>query len=248
MRRVGGVRARMAAAVVVVLVPLAGCGENAETHAVGSERTDRPLTSAPGKPWTEADLNRVALGDRDGFDVAGRVPLSAGPSTTTAKPATCSPILQALGASSSSYAADARISRIFSSKGSGSGPIMTLSAHSIGDARAVVEAFRRAAEKCTAFRDVDQSYDYEAVEVRPDPGYGDESVSLRLVQVVSYPDGESLKVPYAVVVVRRSTTIAMFYDFNRPRGPHGKKPASVPDDLVTAQVEKIGRLDPAKIL
>ncbi|MFD0006991.1 hypothetical protein ACFVJ4_31790 [Streptomyces sp. NPDC127178] len=123
---------------------------------------------------------------------------------------------------------------------------MTLASHSMEDARAVVEAFRTAAERCTAFRDMEQSYDYEAVDVQPDPGYGDESVSLRLVQVVSYPDGESLKVPFAVVVARKGTTVATFYDFNRPSGVEGVSPAGIPDDLVRVQLDKLGQLDTAE--
>ncbi|MFE5819380.1 hypothetical protein ACFQ6S_38955 [Streptomyces sp. NPDC056479] len=239
MKKIGGVSARMAAGAVLVLLPVAGCGEKAGADAVGSRRTGPSMGSTPSRPWTEADLNRVALSDRDGYEVSGRVPMSASPSTRTANPAMCSPILQALGKSSSTYSAGARINRIFSSKGSGSGASMTLASHSMGDARGVVGAFRTAAAECTAFRDMEQSYDYEAVEVQPDPRYGDESVSLRLVQVVSYPDGESLKVPFAVVVTRKGTTIATFYDFNMPRGVEGATPAEIPDDLVRAQLDRL---------
>jgi hypothetical protein len=59
---------------------------------------------------------------------------------------------------------------------------------------------------------------------------------------VSFPDEKPVKVPFAVVVARKGTTVAMFYAFNRPRGPLGKKPASVPDDIVRAQLDKIGEL------
>ncbi|MEU9055896.1 hypothetical protein AB0D37_36815 [Streptomyces sp. NPDC048384] len=246
MKEIGGAFARMSAGAMLVLLPLAGCGEKAGADAVGSARGGPSLDSTPSRPWTEADLNQVALSGRDGYEVSGRVPMSADPSTRRANPAVCSPILQALGRSSSTYAAGARISRIFSSEGSGSGATMTLASHSMEDARAVVEAFRTAAERCTAFRDMEQSYDYEAVDVQPDPGYGDESVSLRLVQVVSYPDGESLKVPFAVVVARKGTTVATFYDFNRPSGVEGVSPAGIPDDLVRVQLDKLGQLDTAE--
>ncbi|MCX4905954.1 hypothetical protein [Streptomyces sp. NBC_00878] len=66
---------------------------------------------------------------------------------------------------------------------------------------------------------------------------------MRLTQVVSFPNEEPVKVPYAVVVARMGTTLAMFYTFNRPRGPQGKNPASGPDDIVRAQLEKIGELE-----
>ncbi|WP_369271373.1 hypothetical protein AB5J55_16295 [Streptomyces sp. R11] len=246
MKEIGGGFARMSAGAVLVLLPLAGCGDKTGADAVGSAGVGPSLDSTPGRPWTEAELNQVALSDRDGYEVSGRVPMSAGPSTRRANPAVCSPILQALGKSSSTYAAGARISRIFSSAGSGSGATMTLASHSTEDARAVVEAFRAAAEKCTAFRDVEQAYDYEAVDVQPDPGYGDESLSLRLVQVVPYPDGESLKVPFAVVVARKDATVATFYDFNRPSGVEDASPAGIPDDLVRAQLGKLGQLDRAE--
>ncbi|MBZ9644431.1 hypothetical protein [Streptomyces sp. PSKA30] len=122
---------------------------------------------------------------------------------------------------------------------------MSLASHSIGDARRVVEAFRTAAERCTAFKDVEQpDFSYESVELQPDPGYGDESVFVRLVQVVaSYPEGESLNVPYAVVVARQGNTVAMFTNFNRPEGANGEQRAGIPDDLVRAQLEKIAKLD-----
>ncbi|WP_328881318.1 hypothetical protein [Streptomyces sp. NBC_00299] len=246
MKTIGGALARMTAGTVMVLLLVAGCGEKDGTDAAGSVGAGPSLDGAPNKPWTEAELNEVALSDRDGYEVSGRVPMSARPSTRTADPAMCSPILQALGKSSSTYAAGARIGRIFSSEGSGSGATMTLASHRMADARAAVAAFRTAAEKCTAFRDVEQSYDYEAVEARLDPGYGDESVSLRLVQVVSYPDGESLRVPFAVVVARKGATVGTFYDFNPPSGVKGVSPASVPDDLVRVQLDKLGQLDTAE--
>ncbi|MFD9190658.1 hypothetical protein ACFWCA_20800 [Streptomyces phaeochromogenes] len=42
---------------------------------------------------------------------------------------------------------------------------MTLASHNAEDARRVVRAFRTAAERGTAFTDVEESWGYEAVEV-----------------------------------------------------------------------------------
>ncbi|WP_405956256.1 hypothetical protein [Streptomyces phaeochromogenes] len=66
---------------------------------------------------------------------------------------------------------------------------------------------------------------------------------MRLAQVVSYPDDKPVRVPFAVVVARKGTTVAIFYTFNDPRGPQGKRLASVPVAIVRAQLEKIGELE-----
>ncbi|GAA3807331.1 hypothetical protein GCM10023083_47930 [Streptomyces phyllanthi] len=179
----------------------------------------------------------MALGKQEGFDWFGRVPMSAGPYESRAEPVECRAISLTLGQSSSSYAANARINRMFSRKGAGAGAVMTLASHKIGDAKRVVQEFSTAAEKCTAFKDGKRSF--EDVDVQPDPGYGDESVSLRLVEVVSDSDGPPIRVPHAVVVVREGATVAMFHSSRRPNGSDDKNPAGIPDELVKAQVEKI---------
>lgn len=231
----------MAAIVVAALSSIAACGESSVGGTVNSNgRNPSPSSSSPN-PWTEADLNRVALSDHDGYDVMGWIPQSTYPSERTAAPVDCSPIVQTLGQSSSAYPANARVHRMFSPEGAGSGAVMTLASHRIDDAKRAVRAFRVAAEKCTAFKDVEQYFDYDDVEVQPDPGYGDESVALRLVQIVAYPDGESLRIPHAVVVVRKDTTVAMFHESNTTKGPDRKKPATIPDDLIRAQLGKIAK-------
>ncbi|MFF3711507.1 hypothetical protein [Streptomyces phaeochromogenes] len=233
---------------LVVLSSAVACGGDPERaagmSAAEAQGRGRSGTGTPDKPWNEADLNRMALTaeDLDGYEVNRTVHGTAA-SGRTADPAKCGPIVQTLGQSGSAYAATARVGRLFFSEGDDSGANMTLASHSAGDARRVVQAFREAAERCTAFEDVEVSFDYEAVEVQPDPGYGDESVSVRLTQVVSYPDDKPVRVPFAVVVARKGTTVAMFYTFNAPRGPQGKRPASVPVAIVRAQLEKIGELE-----
>jgi hypothetical protein len=240
----------MAAAALVVLSSAVASGGGSEagsgTSAVNSEGTDPSGINTPDEPRSEADLNRMALTaeDLDGYEVNRTVQGTAA-SGRTADPAKCGPIVQTLGQSGSAYDATARVGRLFFSEGDDSGANMTLAAHSAGDARRVVQAFREAAERCTAFTDVEVSFDYEAVEVQPDPGYGDESVSVRLTQVVSYPDDKPVRVPFAVVVARKGTAVAVFYTFNAPRGPQGTRPASVPVAIVRAQLDKIGELEVA---
>ncbi len=163
--------------------------------------------------------------------------MSTGPSERRAEPVECSAIAQTLGRSSSAYAANARINRQYSGKGTRPGVVMTLASHKISDAKRVVREFRTAADKCTAFKEGRSSYG--DVDVQPDPVYGDESASLRLVEVASYPDGEKIRVPHAVVVLRQGTTVAMFHNFERPKASDGKKPTGIPDELVEAQVKKI---------
>ncbi|MER5212239.1 hypothetical protein ABT063_17065 [Streptomyces sp. NPDC002838] len=216
------------------------------SETVNSNGRNPPANSISPNPWTETDLNRVALSDRDGYDVMGWMPQSTYPSDRTAVPADCSPIVQTLGQSSSAYPANARVHRMFSPEGAGSGAVMTLASHRVDDAKRAVRAFRVAAEKCTAFKDVEQSFDYGDGEVQPDPEYGDESVALRLVQIFAYPDGESLRVPHAVVVVRKGTTVAMFHESNTSKGPDGKKSATIPDDLIRAQLSKIAKFGTAE--
>lgn len=212
------------------------CGQGTGSGSVHSGGESSSAESPARGPWTEADLDDVALGQRDGENF-GRIPMSPGPSERKAEPGTCSAIAQTLGRSSSAYAAHARINRTYSGRGTRPWAVMTLASHRLGDAKAVVRKFRRAAESCTAFKESRRSY--ADVKVQRDSVYGDESVSLRLVEVVSFPDGVRIRVPHAVVVLREGTTVAMFHNFVRPNASDGKNPAVIPDELVTAQVKKI---------
>ncbi|WP_326582017.1 hypothetical protein OG889_25155 [Streptomyces sp. NBC_00481] len=233
MRR-SGINGAVAAVIAAFLV--AACGENTGKGSASSEGRDSSANSTSREPWTEADLDLVALGERDG-EKPGRIPMSTGPSERRAEPDRCSAIARTIGRSSSAYAAHARINRTYGGKGTRPGAVMTLASHRTGDAKRVVRDFRTAADNCTAFKEGRLAY--EDVEVQPDPGYGDESVSVRLVEVVSNPDGVKIRVPHAVVVLRQGTTVAMFHHFVRPNPSDGKKPARIPDELVKRQVEKI---------
>ncbi len=241
MMRMSYIRRAVAAAIVACLT--GACGQSTGAGSVATADGTPSANGTSRQPWTEADLDRVALDKSDG-EKFGSIPMSTSPSERRAQPVECSPIAQTLGRSSSAYAANARINRTYSGKGARRGAVMTLASHRIGDAKRVVQEFRKSADSCTDFTEGRMSY--EEVEVQPDPGYGDDSVSIRLVEVVSYPDGVKIRVPHAVVVLREGTTVAMFHNFERPNSSVRKKPTGIPDELIKAQVEKIRHFDGAK--
>ncbi|CAM5451178.1 hypothetical protein [Streptomyces canus] len=195
---------------------------------------------------SKADLERATItgADLGGYEVE-RALAATFASHKTADPAECAPAMQAVGGSSG-FAATARIARIISSKEHGPGAHMTLSSHSPGQAKQVLDVLRTAAERCKTFKDVLVDFDYDAVQLRPDPGYGDESVSLRLTQLASFEGEEPVRVPYAVVAVRQGATVAMFTNFNRPNGPNDKEPADVPNAIIKAQLNKLSKPAAAK--
>ncbi|MFD4601208.1 hypothetical protein ACFWPQ_24650 [Streptomyces sp. NPDC058464] len=212
---------------LMTLSALAAC---AETSTAGAE--DRPL----GK----ADLERVAVtgADLDGYEVE-RILAGTAASHRTADPAECAPVVQALGGSSG-FAATARTGRMITSKDHGPGASVILSSHDSGDAARVIDALRTAAERCGTFKDIGVGFRYDGTALQPDPGYGDESVSLRLTQLAAdSEDDEPVRVPHAVVAVRQGATVAMFYAFHLPRGARGKDPAVVPEEIITAQLDKL---------
>ncbi|MCT9080215.1 hypothetical protein [Streptomyces fulvoviolaceus] len=215
---------------------LAACGSEQGSEKAGVQ--DEPLS--------EADLERAVItdADLDGYEVE-RILAAPSASRRTADPAECAPVVQALGGSSG-FTATARVGRMISSKKHGSGASMILSSHSAGDAARVIDAFRTAAERCKTFKDIGVDFRYDEVALQPEPDHGDESVSLRLTQLVAdSEDEEPIRVPFAVVAVRQGTTVAMFYEFNRPRGPRGTDPAVVPEAVIAAQLNKLGKLSTA---
>jgi len=236
---------------LVVLSSVAACaggsGKGAETSAAKPEGRLPSGISTPSKLWTEADLNSAALTveDLDGYDVAPmEAEAGAGAFRATVDPAMCEPIGHALGPNGSAYAAAARIVRLIFPEGDGAGATMALASYSAEDARNVVQEFRKATERCAAYKDLVSSFRYEDVEVQSDPGYGEESVSVRLTQIADYDaNGEPVKIPFAIVAVRQGATVAMFSTFNRRGGSQEGMPASVPAVLVRAQLNKMGELD-----
>ncbi|MFI6251406.1 hypothetical protein [Streptomyces sp. NPDC051016] len=212
--------------------------------ACGTGQDAQEGTSA--EPLSKAALERATLTgtDLDGYEVRPDLAATSA-SRKTAEPAECAPAVQAVGGSSG-FAATARTARIVSSTAHGPSAHLTLSSHGSGDAERVIDALRTAAERCGTFKDVLVDFDYAEVQVRPDPGYGDESVSLRLTQLAAgSADEEPVRVPYAVVAVRRGATVAMFTTFNRPGGPGGEESAAVPEAVIRAQLKKLGKVPTA---
>ncbi|WP_159056236.1 hypothetical protein [Streptomyces sp. DSM 15324] len=208
----------------------------------GSE--GKPVGKPVGKPLVKAELERAAItdADLDGYEVE-QILAAPSASRRTADPAACAPVVQATGGSSG-FTAVARIGRMMSPKKGGSGTSMILASHDAGDAAKVIDALRSAAKRCKSFLDVGVGFRYDDVALRPDPGYGDESVSLRLTQLAAADaDDEPVRVPYAVVAVRQGATVAMFYEFNRPRGAGDADAAAVPEDIIRTQLNKLNTLN-----
>lgn len=233
---VGQSRVGVAVAALMAFAALCACDSGGDPQAQASESP-----SVQGKSLSEAELERavVTAADLDGYEV-NKVLTATPASRRTAEPAECAPVVQALGGSSG-VPAVARVGRMISSKkDSATGASMILSSHSGEDAVRVIGALRTAAERCETFKDVAVGFRYDDVEVRPDPHYGDESVSLRLTQLAALSeDEEAIRVPYAVLAVRQGATVAVFTEFNRPEKKGETDPAVIPEAIVRAQLEKL---------
>ncbi|WP_369245061.1 hypothetical protein [Streptomyces sp. R41] len=239
-------RVGMAVAMLMTFFPLPACGSG-QGPREGAAAEETRTAGAQAKPLSKADLERATITDTDlgGYEV-NRILAAPSASHRTADPAECTPVVQALGGSSG-FTATARTGRMISSKQHGPGASMILSSHSAGDAARVIDAFRTAAKRCETFKDIRADFRYGDAELQPDPGYGDESVSLRLTQLAAdSEDEEPIRVPFAVVAVRQGTTVAMFYEFNLPAGPRGKDPAVVPEAIIRAQLNKLSKLTVSK--
>lgn len=226
-------RVGVSLAVLTLCVTVAGCGSGAEASA--------DVGAVEGEPLSAVELEEAVLAGADlgGYEVE-KVVTGTSASRRTADPDECDPVVRALGGSSG-FGAVARAGRmVFSKKDSATGATVILSSHSGQDAALVIAELRTAAEECETFEDVTADFPYEDTELRPDPGYGDESVSLRLTQVAAGAgDEEPVRVPFAVVAVRQGATVAMFYEFDRPRASGDSPPAAVPEEIVEAQLKKL---------
>jgi hypothetical protein len=240
-------RVGIAVAMLMTFSTVAACGSDSDQGSPASAASEKRTAGAQDKPLSTADLGRAAITDADvdGYEVQ-RAQAATFASRRTADPAECAPVMHAVGGSSS-FAATARIARFVFSKKHGPNAYMTLSSHSLGDAEQVIDALRTAAKRCKTFKDIQVDFAYDAVQVQSDPDYGDESVSLQLTQLASGSEDEKpVRVPYAVVAVRQGATVAMFTTFNLPSGPRGKKPAVVPEAIIRAQLNKLGKLTASK--
>ncbi|WP_405723832.1 hypothetical protein OG607_16145 [Streptomyces sp. NBC_01537] len=214
----------------MVLLSVAAC----EGSSSGS-----PKASGQGRAWSQAGLEKAVITGKDvtGYTVypTPGTPREAGSRET--EPAACAPIDTTLGRPGGTYAPTARVLAMISPKAHGPGANMTVASYRAGDAPEVVDEIRTAAGRCAAFKDLLVDFDYENVETRPGPGYGDNFVSLRLTQVLpgKGTDGKVTKVSYAVVAASVGTAVALFYSFNAM----DKGQATVPDALVKAQLAKL---------
>lgn len=234
-------RAGIAIAMLMTFLALSACASEQGSRA-GAASEESKTAGAENKPLGKADLERVAITDTDldGYKVEQTLAAPAA-SHRKADPAECAPVVQATGGSSG-FAATARIGRMVFPKEHGPGAFMILASHSAGDAARVIDALRTAAKRCKTFLDIGVRFRYDEVVLQPDPGYGDESVSLRLTQLAAFgEDDEPVRVPYAVVAVRQGTTVAMFYAFNRPGGARAKGPAVIPKEIIRTQLDKLSK-------
>ncbi|MFE7933973.1 hypothetical protein ACFU6S_35695 [Streptomyces sp. NPDC057456] len=234
-------RVGIAIAMLMTFLSLAACesGQGSRTNTTSEETK---TVGAKDKLLGKADLERVAITntDLDGYDVE-QVLAAPSASHRTADPDECAPVVQATGGSSG-FTATARIGRMMSPKEHGPGTSMILSSHGAGDAARVIDALRTAAKRCKTFLDIGVGFRYDEVALQADPGYGDESVSIRLTQLAAFSeDDEPIRVPYAVVAVRQGATVAMFYASNRPGGARGTGPAVVPDEIIRTQLDKLAK-------
>ncbi|MEU0945553.1 hypothetical protein ABZ379_22640 [Streptomyces canus] len=220
---------------------LAAC-ESEQGSRAGATPEQTKTAGAEGKPLGKADLERIAVTNTDlgGYDVE-QILAAPWASRRTADPAECAPVVQATGGSSG-FTATARIGRMMSPRKGGPGTSMILASHSARDATRVIDALRTAAKRCKTFLDIGVGFRYDEVAIQPDPGYGDESVSLRLTQLAAASaDDDPVRVPYAVVAVRQGATVALFYEFNRPRGTGDADAPVVPEEIIRAQLNKLGK-------
>lgn len=237
--RLGRAAANLTAALTAALT-LAACGSSSDATEAAAVPQGSPLSAA------ELERATVTAADLDGYEIEKALTATSA-SRRTADPSECDPVVHALGGSSG-FTAVARVGRMITKKEGGeeghdAGATMILSSHSGEDAVAVLDELRTAAEQCETFKDLSTDFPYENTELQPtsdsDSDYGDESVSVRLTQVIA--DGEDpIRVPFTVLAVRQGTTVAMFYDFNRPRGSGEPEPATIPDEIVRAQLSKLG--------
>ncbi|WP_371669471.1 hypothetical protein OG985_18470 [Streptomyces sp. NBC_00289] len=224
----------------MTFLSLVACGSGQGSQDGGASDEGK-AAHVQGKPLSKADLEQAAITgtDLDDYEVERQLATSPA-STRTAEPADCTPVAQALGGSSG-FAAVARTGRLVSPKRHGHGVSMILSSYRAQDAALVIQAFRTAAKRCETFKDVRAEFRYDEAALQPDPGYGDESVSLRLTQLAADTENEEpVRVPYTVMAVRRGATVAMFTEFESPRASGGKAAAVVPEVIVKTQLNKLG--------
>lgn len=212
----------------------AGCaGEAKEPRA--NEKPARPAApAAGGKVLGQQALQRATV---TGKDLSGRdfdaLPGPARADSAPVMPAVCRPVADAV-ALASPVTPKARVRQVMSAVKGDHGGSMALASYTPHQAAEIISTLRTALRSCTAFTPV-YGFAYEGVTALPDPGLGSESVSFRLLQLVSLDGEEPLKVPVTVTAVRVGTTLATFQSANTRRDGQ----AVVPSDVVSKQVTKL---------
>ena len=111
---------------------------------------------------------------------------------------------------------------------------MALASHTPAEASRMIQQVRTSLRSCNAFSPA-FGFAYEGVTALPDPKLGDESVSFRLLQVVSSEGEKPLNVPVTVTLVRVGATLATFQAANFESDGQ----AVVPRDVVDEQLTKL---------
>ncbi|SFK31316.1 PknH-like extracellular domain-containing protein [Streptomyces pini] len=247
---VGKSRALLVAAMVAPLLAFtAACGGSDD--ASGKDAEKRPGSGSSASPEAgeqngkaagpvldEAALKKALLADGEvkGYQVAAADQESVTPKADRDE---CRPLadLTAHGTGRTPRAR-AFATQGFAGTGQGTaGRIVTVSLLSYdGDGAArTVEGVRSAIEACgdgftTSGNNGGETVRYTAVEEIEAPEGGDEAVAVRLVG-----EAEGTEVPMHFAVVRSGASLAQFMGLNI-KSPSG---ASVPRDIVTAQVDKL---------
>ncbi|MEV6654865.1 hypothetical protein [Streptomyces sp. NPDC051219] len=198
-----------------------------------SQRPDTPI-AVSGKVLGQRELEQAAVSREDlpkrAFD-ALLDPIST--ERSAVDPAPCQAVADSAGLASW-ILPKARVKQVIGSAEGDHGGSMALASHTPTEAAGMIQQVQTAVRSCKAFTQA-FGFAYEAVTPLPDPELGDESVSFRLLQVVSSEGVKPLKVPMTVIVVRAGTTVATFQAANIKRDGH----AVVPSDVVNKQLTKL---------
>lgn len=228
---------RAALACVTSMLFAAGCAGEAKEPRANEKpaRSAAPaVPAAGGKALGQQALQRATV---TGKDLPGRdfdaLPGPARADSAPVMPAVCRPVADAV-ALASPLTPKARLRQVMSALEGDHGGSMALASYTPDQAAEIIATLRTALRSCTAFTPV-YGFAYEGVTALPDPGLGNESVSFRLLQLVSLDGEEPLKVPVTVTAVRVGTTLATFQSANTRRDGQ----AVVPSDVVSKQVTKL---------
>ncbi|MFE3640682.1 hypothetical protein ACFXOM_06690 [Streptomyces sp. NPDC059169] len=222
---------------MTVVLFAAGCAGKTEGPGAdeGGERSTVP--AAADKVLEQQELQQAMVTQKDlpghTFDA---LPGPAWADNAPVTPAVCRPVNAAVGLASPAKP-KALVKQVMSAVAGDYGGSMALASYAPDQAREVIAALRTALRSCTAFTPA-YGFAYEDVVALPDPGLGSESVSFRLLQVVSSDAEKSVKVPVTVIVVRQGAIVATFQSANIRRDG----PAVVPPDVVSKQLTKLAEM------